>query len=67
VSGRTLEVRTTAPAIQFYVGNGLGGLALEAQHFPDAPNQPSFPGTVLLPGEQYAARIEYRFSVGRNP
>jgi galactose mutarotase-like enzyme len=39
-------------------------LALEAQHFPDAPNQPGFPPAVLRTGETYAARIEYRFGVG---
>jgi aldose 1-epimerase len=79
LSGRTMEVHTTAPALQFYSGNGLGkgaggtghghrrhaGLALEAQRFPDAPNQPGFPSAVLRPGEEYAARIEYRFLAGR--
>jgi aldose 1-epimerase len=68
-SGRTMEVHTTAPALQFYSGNGLGrsGLALEAQQFPDAPNQPAFPSAVLRPGEEYSSRIEYRFSAGRIP
>ncbi|MFI5279949.1 MAG: aldose epimerase family protein [Gemmatimonadales bacterium] len=65
LSGRTMEIHTTAPGMQFYSGNGLGrtALALEAQHFPDAPNQPGFPSAVLRPGETYASRIEYRFSV----
>ena len=69
LSGRTMEIHTTAPAIQFYSGNGLAraALALEAQRFPDAPNQPGFPTTVLRPGEEYATRLEYRFSVGRTP
>jgi aldose 1-epimerase len=67
-SGRTLEVRTTQPGIQFYSGNlmpdtllGKGGqvyhkrygLCLETQHFPDSPNQPSFPSVVLEPGDSY--------------
>jgi len=67
-SGRTLTISTTEPGIQFYSGNfldgtlvGTGGgiyrqgdgLALETQHFPDSPNQPDFPSTVLRPGEEY--------------
>ena len=67
-SGRTLTISTTEPGIQFYSGNfldgtlvGTGGgiyrqgdgLALETQHFPDSPNQPDFPSTVLRPGEVY--------------
>ena len=67
-SGRTLTISTTEPGIQFYSGNfldgtlvGTGGtvyrqgdgLALETQHFPDSPNQPDFPSTVLRPGETY--------------
>ena len=67
-SGRTLTVSTTEPGLQFYSGNfldgtlvGTGGgtyrqgdgLALETQHFPDSPNQPDFPSTVLRPGEEY--------------
>ncbi|SHN87513.1 aldose 1-epimerase [Geodermatophilus obscurus] len=67
-SGRTLTISTTEPGIQFYSGNfldgtlvGTGGgvyrqgdgLALETQHFPDSPNQPEFPSTVLRPGEVY--------------
>ncbi|WP_269179194.1 MULTISPECIES: aldose epimerase family protein [unclassified Modestobacter] len=67
-SGRTLTIATTEPGLQFYSGNfldgtivGTGGsvyrqgdgLALETQHFPDSPNQPEFPSTELLPGEEY--------------
>lgn len=77
-SGRTLEVLTTAPGMQFYSGNSLGkeagrhgtrtfvrrgGLCLEAQHFPDSPNQPEFPPTLLRPGREYVSRIVYRFGV----
>ena len=76
-SGRTLEVETDLPGLQVYTGNSLdgslighggtyrqtAGLALEAQHFPDAPNQPSFPSTVLRPGETLRATILYRFGV----
>ena len=68
VTGRTMTVSTTEPGLQFYSGNfldgtlvGTGGgvyrqgdgLALETQHFPDSPNQPDFPSTVLRPGEVY--------------
>lgn len=69
VSGRTLEVLTTQPGIQFYSGNALrgfrprSGLALEPQHFPDTPNQPEFPTTLLSPGEEYRAQIVYRFGI----
>ena len=76
-SGRTLEVETDLPGLQVYTGNSLdgslighggtyrqtAGLALEAQHFPDAPNQPAFPSTVLRPGETFRAMILYRFGV----
>lgn len=77
VSGRFMEVFTTEPGIQFYGGNffdgtivGKGGktydfrasLALETQHFPDSPNQPSFPSTVLNPGEKYKHTCVYKFS-----
>lgn len=72
-SGRTMEVLTTEPGVQFYTGNYLNGdalnggyqqhaaLCLEAQHFPDSPNQPSFPSTVLKPGEAYRQTTVYRF------
>jgi aldose 1-epimerase len=77
-SGRALEVLTTEPGIQFYSGNQLDGtlagpggaaygprtgLALETQHFPDTPNQPGFPSTVLRPGQVYESATVYRFSV----
>ena len=77
-SGRTLEVRTTQPGLQVYSGNSLNGgvigrggvalrqssgFALEAQNFPDAPNQAGFPSAVLRPGEVYAEVIEYGFGV----
>ena len=67
VSGREIEILTTEPGIQFYSGNFLdgtlktgdwvlnqySGLCLETQHFPDSPNQPEFPSTILVPGEKY--------------
>ena len=77
-SGRFMEVFTTEPGIQFYAGNFLdgtltgknnaryvrrGGLCLETQHFPDSPNQPTFPSTVLRPGETYESQTIYKFSV----
>ncbi len=75
-SGRVMEVLTTEPGVQFYSGNFLdgtlrgkggrvyprrAGLCLETQHFPDSPNQPAFPTTVLRPGEKYATSTIYRF------
>jgi aldose 1-epimerase len=75
-SGRVLEVWTTEPGIQFYAGNFLDGslygpsghsyrqsdaLALETQHYPDSPNQPNFPSTVLNPGETYQTTTIYKF------
>jgi aldose 1-epimerase len=78
-SGRFMEVLTTQPGVQFYTGNFLDGklagtrggttynkhsaLCLETQHFPDSPNQPSFPGTILKPGETYKQTTVYKFSV----
>ena len=77
-SGRVLEVLTSEPGIQFYTGNfldgtliGKGGIAyqkrtgfcLETQHYPDSPNQPNFPSTLLNPGETYRSTTIYRFSV----
>jgi aldose 1-epimerase len=77
-SGRTLEVFTNEPGIQFYGGNfmngkdsGKGGkvfayrgaLALETQHFPDSPNQPTFPSTILNPGKEYYSICVYKFGV----
>jgi aldose 1-epimerase len=76
-SGRVLEVLTVEPGIQFYSGNFLDGtlygtsgrayrqgdgLALETQHYPDSPNHPNFPSTVLRPGEKYDTTTVYRFS-----
>lgn len=77
-TGRVMEVLTTEPGVQFYSGNFLDGsltgkngavyehrygLALETQHFPDSPNQPAFPSTILRPGETYRSTTVYRFSV----
>jgi aldose 1-epimerase len=77
-SGRVLEVETTEPGIQLYSGKQLdgsltgtggaaygprAGLCLETQHFPDSPNQPGFPSTVLRPGEVYRSATVYRFGV----
>jgi aldose 1-epimerase len=77
-SGRVLEVRTTQPGVQFYSGNHLDGslhgptgkvygrhdaFCFETQHFPDSPNQPDFPSTVLRPGMRFASTTEYRFGV----
>jgi aldose 1-epimerase len=75
-SGRCMETFTTEPGIQFYSSNFLGdirgkggtpyrkhlALCLEAQHFPDTPNQPDFPSTILRPGETYKQRTIYKFS-----
>jgi aldose 1-epimerase len=78
VSGRTVEVWTSQPGIQFYGGNffdgstlGKGGkpyhfrtaFALETQHFPDSPNQPQFPSSVLHPGETYRQECVYKFGI----
>lgn len=76
-SGRLMEVFTTQPAVQLYTGNflqgikGRGGkvyenhaaLCLETQHFPDSPNQPSFPNTILKPGEIFSQETIYKFFV----
>jgi aldose 1-epimerase len=77
-SGRFMEVFTTQPGIQFYTGNFLDGsltgkqgqkyvqhaaLCLETQHFPNSPNQPSFPSTILKPGETFHQTTVYKFSV----
>lgn len=78
VSGRTLEVTTDQPGVQFYTGNFLDGtlksadgvtynknygFCLETQHFPDSPNQLTFPSTVLKPGETLNSTTVYRFGV----
>lgn len=77
LSGRVLEVWTTEPGLQFYAGNFLDatligssgrlyrqsdGFALETQHFPDSPNKPQFPSTILRPGEGFESTTVYRFS-----
>jgi aldose 1-epimerase len=78
VSGRALEVLSTEPATQFYTGNFLDGtivgkggwrypkraaFCIEPQHYPDTPNQPSFPSVLLSPGETHKSTISYRFFV----
>jgi len=64
VSGRSIEMYTTEPGVQFFSGNNLKrhGLCLETQHFPDSPNQPNFPATVLRPGEKFTSTTIYKFS-----
>jgi aldose 1-epimerase len=77
-TGRVMDVHTTEPGIQFYTGNFLdksytgkgdipyfkhAGFCLEAQHFPDSPNHPEFPSTLLKPGEEYTQTTVYTFSV----
>ncbi|MFG3204985.1 aldose epimerase family protein [Streptomyces sp. NPDC048192] len=69
-SGRTLTVSTTEPGLQLYTADHLGepfapceGIALETQHFPDSPNQPGFPSTVLRPGEVFRSETVYGFGV----
>ena len=76
VSGRGIDIHTTEPGIQFYTGNFLdgtvagkggiphryrSGLALETQHFPNSPNEPSFPSTILRPGAEHRSRTVYHF------
>lgn len=76
-TGRVLEVSTTEPGVQFYTGNFLDGklfgkgnkaynkryaFCLETQHYPDSPNKPEFPTTVLRPGEEYKSRTVWKFS-----
>jgi aldose 1-epimerase len=77
-SGRVMEIHTTEPGLQFYSGNFLDGtlrgkngvvyrhrygFAMETQHFPDSPNKPGFPSTILRPGAEYRSRTIYAFSV----
>lgn len=77
-SGRTMEIYTTEPGIQFYSGNFLDGtitgkggkvyqkhygLCLETQHFPDSPNKPNFPSTILKPGEKYISLTIHKFFI----
>jgi aldose 1-epimerase len=76
-SGRVLDVSTTEPGMQFYTGNFLDGslkgksgqsyarrtgFCLETQHFPDSPNKPKFPTTILQPGETFSSRTVFAFS-----
>jgi aldose 1-epimerase len=78
LSGRVMQVYTTEPGVVFYTGNHLservigrggkpftknGAFCLETQHFPDSPNQPKFPTTILRPGETYRSQTVYKFSV----
>ena len=76
-SGRVMEIFTTQPAIQFYTGNFLDGtiraggkvyhkhdaFCLETEHYPDSPNHPDYPSTVLKPGETYKQSTVHKFSV----
>jgi aldose 1-epimerase len=79
-SGRTMDVTTTEPGVQFYTGNFLdgslkgrggkpyvkrSGLCLETQHYPDSPNKPDFPSVVLRPGQTYKTSTQYTFSVSK--
>ena len=81
-TGRQMDVLTTEPGLQFYSGNFLdgsltgkggasyprrSGLALETQHFPNSPNEPDFPSTILRPDETYSSRTVYRFSTRQAP
>lgn len=76
-TGRTMEIHTTEPGVQFYTGNFLDGtltgkggkvyqkhyaFCLETQHFPDSPNKPDFPSVVLRPGEKYDITTIHKFS-----
>ncbi len=78
LSGRAMDVYTTEPGMVFYTGNYLnasatgrggkhfvkyGAFCLETQHFPDSPNQPKFPNTILRPGEKFMSQTIYKFSV----
>ncbi|NLE61720.1 MAG: galactose mutarotase, partial [Planctomycetes bacterium] len=75
VTGRVMEMYTTEPGVQFYSGNFLeggprdggyppyAGFCLEAEHYPDSPNRPDYPSTVLRPGETYRQTTIYKFSV----
>jgi aldose 1-epimerase len=80
LTGRTLTITTTEPGIQFYSGNFLdgtlkgkggrvyphrSGFCLETQHYPDSPNQPKFPTTVLRPGETYKTQTVFTFGVSK--
>jgi aldose 1-epimerase len=70
-TGRTLDVSTTEPGLHFYSGNSLDGqphprrwgFSLETQHYPDSPNHPEFPSTILRPGERYTSRTVFAFGI----
>ena len=77
-TGRTLEVSTTEPGVQFYTGNFLdgkltgkgghvyqrrNGFCLETQHFPDSPNKPNFPSSIVKPGQEYSSKTVFTFGV----
>ncbi len=78
ISGRVLEIQTTEPGMQMYGAQNMtsdlpakaagkmlcpfAGVALETQHYPDSPNHPEFPTTVLRPGETFKSRTQYRFT-----
>ena len=79
-TGRMMEVYTTEPGVQFYVGNFLDGsltgkggkvyqkrygFCLETQHYPDSPNQPNFPSTILKPGEKYDTTTVFKFKTDK--
>ena len=79
-TGRTLDIYTTEPGVQFYSGNFLDGtvvgkgghvykyrygLALETQHFPDSPNQPKFPSVILRPGQVYKTTTVFKLGATR--
>ena len=76
-----MEVATTEPGMQFYAGNFLdgtingkggdtygrrSGFCLETQHYPDSPNQPDFPSTLLRPGSTYTSRTVFKFGVSKS-
>jgi aldose 1-epimerase len=80
VTGRTLQIDTTEPGLQFYSGNFLdgtltgkngrtygrrSGFCLETQHFPDSPNHPNFPSTVLRPGQEYRSQTIFTFGTAK--
>jgi aldose 1-epimerase len=79
-SGRTLDISTTEPGLQFYSGNFLDGtitgkagrryrhrsaLVLETQHFPDSPNHPNFPSTILRPGNEFSSETVFTFGIAQ--
>jgi aldose 1-epimerase len=80
-SGRLLQCWTTEPCVQFFTAQNLTGIVgkggtayapyhafcLETQHFPDSPNHPDFPNTILHPGQVYRQITEFRFSVPSTP